>query len=248
MTGFCLVMLVVVAVLVSRVSSTEKREAQTQSCVGSQCSQNNLNLSPFTAGQGLQTFQGFGPFGGFGFGLGGQGGYRGGYGGGLGGGFVGQQVQNCVGSQCQQNNRNVGAGGSALLMTSQTQNCLGSQCQQNNQNIPAGLAAFGRKKRSTEEGVEGEEGEEDTNVSVDKRRNLTIRKISSEDVEERKKRSAPGGGRRRYTRRVVRTEAMPSHHEDNQDIQSQSGITNLLTSDSFLDRVISFRYLDDDTH
>ena len=71
MRSFCLVTL---AVLISSVSTTEKREAQTQSCVGSQCSQNNLNLSPF------QGFQGFGPFGGFGLGLGGQGGFGGGLG------------------------------------------------------------------------------------------------------------------------------------------------------------------------
>ena len=260
MTRFCLLTLVALAVLISTtVSSKEKREAQSQTCVGSQCSQNNLNQSPFTTGHGIQTFQGFGPFGGFGLGLGGHGGYRGGYGGGYGGGggglggFVGQQLQNCVGSQCQQNNRNVGGaggGGSALLMTSQTQNCLGSQCQQTNQNVPAGLA-FGRKKRAT--GEEEEEGA--TNVPVDKRRNLTVRKISSEDEEgERKKRSSPGssgglgGERRKYTRRVVRTEARPSHQEADQDLQSQSDITNLLTSDAFLDKVISFRYLDDDTH
>merc|ERR1719219_2806916 len=188
--------------MAAAVSSTEKREAQSQNCVGSQCSQNNLNLSPFSSGPGVQAFQGFGPFGGFGLGLGGHGGFGGGFGGGLGGGFVGQQLQNCVGSQCQQNNHNVG-GGAALLMTSQTQNCLGSQCQQTNQNILAGLAAFGRKKRSTE-------GEGETPGSVEKRRNLTIRKISSDDVEERKKRSAPApgaaGARRKYTRRVVRTE------------------------------------------
>ena len=89
------------------------------------------------------------------------------------------------------------------------------------------------------------EGEEDTNVSVDKRRNLTIRKISGEEVEERSKRSAPGGARRKYTRRVVRTQAMPSSREEH---QSQSDITNLLTSEAFLDKVVSFRYLDDDTH
>ena len=232
MRSFCLVTL---AVLISSVSTTEKREAQIQSCVGSQCSQNNLNLSPF------QGFQGFGPFGGFGLGLGAGG--QGGFGGGLGGGFVGQhhQLQNCVGSQCQQTNHNVagpGLGGAALLVTSQTQNCLGSQCQQTNQ-------AFGRKRRAT-----GEEGE----AVEDKRRNLTIRKISSEEDGGRKKRSAPGssgaGGRerRKYTRRVVRTEPRPSYQEDHQVLESQSDIPSLLTSDSFLDKVVSFRYLDDDTH
>merc|ERR1712050_372786 len=100
-------------------------------------------------------------------------------------------------------------------------------------------------------GEEEEEEKGDTEVSVDKRRNLTIRKISGEEVEERSKRFAPGGARRKYTRRVVRMEAMPSSHEEHQgiqDIQSQSDITNLLTSEAFLDKVVSFRYLDDDTH
>merc|ERR1711915_793755 len=55
--------------------------------------------------------------------------------GGLGGHVAGSQAQNCVGSECQQNNANSrdvvhvqdapGVGGSA-------QNCVGSKCQQNN--------------------------------------------------------------------------------------------------------------------
>jgi len=310
MTGFSLVKLVTLAMWISLVTSKEKREAQTQNCVGSQCGQNNLNLSPFTAGHGLQAFQGFGPFGGFNLGLGGpvgHGGFGGGFGSGQVGGFVGQQQQqncigsqcqqnnqnlgvgtalgggfvggqagglvvgqqNCVGSQCQQNNQNLGGGGgSSLLLSSQSQNCVGSQCQQNNQNLGGGGGpalvltsqaqnclgsqcqqtnqnALGRKKRSTEG---------DINVSVDKRRNLTIRKISSEEGEERKKRSAAassrgfGGMRRKYTRRVVRTEPILSYEEGNGDVESQSDFVNRLTSESFLNKVVSFRYLDDDTH
>ena len=337
MTGFSLVKLVTLAMWISLVTSKEKREAQTQNCVGSQCGQNNLNLSPFTAGHGLQAFQGFGPFGGFNLGLGGpvgHGGFGGGFGSGQVGGFVGQQQQqncvgsqcqqnnqnlgvgtalgggfvggqagglvvgqqNCVGSQCQQNNQNLGGGGgSSLLLTSQAQNCLGSQCQQNNQNLGGSSSlllssqsqncvgsqcqqnnqnlgggggpalvltsqaqnclgsqcqqtnqnALGRKKRSTEG---------DINVSVDKRRNLTIRKISNEEGEERKKRSAAassrgfGGMRRKYTRRVVRTEPILSYEEGNGDVDSQSDFVNRLTSESFLNKVVSFRYLDDDTH
>merc|ERR1712168_62169 len=122
-----------------------------------------------------------------------------------------------------------------LVQHSQTQNCVGSQCQQNNQNLP--VFAFGKWKRSAEEG--------------DKRRNLTIRKIpsrsGSEDAGARNKRSAPGGGRRKYTRRVVRTEEIP-RHEDHQDQDTLSSLPALLTSDQFLDKVISFRYLDDDTY
>ena len=121
------------------VSGREKREAQTQNCLNSQCGQNNLNLSPFTTGLSPGLFQGLGPFGGFGLG----------YGGGFGGGFGGrgvvpsvgsQQIQNCVGSQCQQNNQNVqssvvGAAQPAIVTHTQTQSCVQGQCQQNNHNV-----------------------------------------------------------------------------------------------------------------
>merc|ERR1711915_1138028 len=66
----------------SKRNAEPEAEAQFQSCVGSQCNQNNLG-SPFGA------FGGFGPAAqplGFGF-----------------GGFSGAQ-QNCLGSQCNQNN------------------------------------------------------------------------------------------------------------------------------------------------
>ena len=108
-------LVLVLTVLTLRVTCREKREAQTQNCAGSQCSQNNLNLSPSPfnpgLGFGLGAAHGFGPFGGFGLGFGGG---ASAYGGGLGG--------------------------------HHTQNCVGSQCQQNNQNLP--VFAFGRRKRS----------------------------------------------------------------------------------------------------
>merc|ERR1712098_838099 len=106
-------------------------EAQFQSCVGSQCNQNNLGSS-------------FGAFGGFGsaarplgFGF---------------GGFSGAQ-QNCLGSQCNQNNvfgkrkREIAEAVDRLATDilneeakqvakreaeAQIQNCAGSQCNQNN--------------------------------------------------------------------------------------------------------------------
>ena len=222
-------LVLVLTVLTLRVTCRKKREAQTQNCAGSQCSQNNLNLSPspFSPGIGLANPFGLGPFGGFGLGFGG--GVRG-YGG-------NHQVQNCVGSQCQQNNHNVqGALGSpGLIQHTQTQNCVGSQCQQNNQNLPA--FAFGRRKRSAEDG--------------DKRRNFTVRKIpngsESQDGGVREKGSAPGG-RRKYTRRVVRVEEIPRYQEDHQQEVTLSSLPALLTSDQFLDKVISFRYLDRDTY
>merc|ERR1712228_153656 len=111
-------------------------EAQFQSCVGSQCNQNNLG-SPFGA------FGGFGsaaqPLG-FGF-----------------GGFSGAQ-QNCLGSQCNQNNvfgkrkREIAEAVDKLATDilneeakqvakreaeAQIQNCAGSQCNQNNLGLGA---------------------------------------------------------------------------------------------------------------
>ena len=227
----------VLTVLTLRVTCREKREAQTQNCAGSQCSQNNLNLSPSPfnpgLGFGLGAAHGFGPFGGFGLGFGGG---ASAYGGGLGG----HHTQNCLGSQCQQNNQNVAGLGGAHVGHGQTQNCVGSQCQQNNQNLP--VFAFGRRKRSAGEGETRL-----ASVSGDKRKNLTVRKIPTlsggrDDAGGRHKRSAPGGGRRKYTRRVVRTEVQRYQEDDqNEDIIS---LPSLLSSDQFLDKVINFRYLD----
>ena len=87
----------------------KKREAQTQTCIGSQCNQNNQGL--FSAfGSGL-----FAPA----IGL---------------GGFGGGATQNCQGSNCNQNNGGfvapaVGLGG---FGGGATQNCQGSNCNQNN--------------------------------------------------------------------------------------------------------------------
>merc|ERR1712228_534426 len=115
----------------SKRNAEPEAEAQFQSCVGSQCNQNNLG-SPFGA------FGGFGPAAqplGFGF-----------------GGFSGAQ-QNCLGSQCNQNNvfgkrkREIAEAVDRLATDilneeakqvakreadAQFLNCVGSQCNQNN--------------------------------------------------------------------------------------------------------------------
>jgi len=115
----------------SKRNAEPEAEAQFQSCVGSQCNQNNLG-SPFGA------FGGFGPAAqplGFGF-----------------GGFSGAQ-QNCLGSQCNQNNvfgkrkREIAEAVDKLATDilneeakqvakreadAQLFNCVGSQCNQNN--------------------------------------------------------------------------------------------------------------------
>jgi len=120
----------------SKRNAEPEAEAQFQSCVGSQCNQNNLG-SPFGA------FGGFGPAAqplGFGF-----------------GGFSGAQ-QNCVGSQCNQNNlfgkrkREIAEAVDRLATDilneeakqvekreaeAQIQNCAGSQCNQNNLGLGA---------------------------------------------------------------------------------------------------------------
>ena len=114
------------------------------------------NPSPYSSAYPLS--QGFarGPFGGFGFGgfaspglgFGGFGaGYHVGH-----PGFGGKQIQNCLGSQCQQNNQNVqGVSGHQGLGgvlggghgRQQLQNCLGSQCQQNNHNVQGAVGHLG---------------------------------------------------------------------------------------------------------
>merc|ERR1712126_129562 len=111
--------------LVKKSKRNAEPEAQFQSCVGSQCNQNNL-------GSSFGAFGGFGsaarPFG-FGF-----------------GGFSGAQ-QNCLGSQCNQNN--VGLGVLNLnpfnFGVGAQQNCVGSQCNQNN--------LIGRRKREIADAV-----------------------------------------------------------------------------------------------
>merc|ERR1719175_355360 len=122
--------------LVNKSKRNAEPEAQFQSCVGSQCNQNNLGSS-------------FGAFGGFGsaarplgFGF---------------GGFSGAQ-QNCLGSQCNQNNvfgkrkREIAEAVDRLATDilneeakqvakreaeAQIQNCAGSQCYQNNLGLGA---------------------------------------------------------------------------------------------------------------
>jgi len=59
----------------------------------------------------------------------------------LGGHFSGSIAQNCVGSLCEQNNANfqeLGVVQEAHVIGSSTQNCVGSQCQQNNIGNSAG--------------------------------------------------------------------------------------------------------------
>ena len=151
----------------------KRKRRQVQNCVGSQCSQSNIDVGDlFGVGSG-----GFNPFNKrFGPGAAGFGGFNGGqgrgfFGGGFGNNFGGghgqhnlagaglpkaQPTQNCVGSQCQQRNvlgnsgaagglghHNVAgggghglghhnAGGAGLTIAQPTQNCVGSQCQQDN--------------------------------------------------------------------------------------------------------------------
>merc|ERR1719365_110153 len=119
--------------LVNKSKRNAEPEAQFQTCVGSQCNQNNLGSS-------------FGAFGGFGsaarplgFGF---------------GGFSGAQ-QNCLGSQCNQNNvfgkrkREIAEAvdrlATDILNVGAQQNCVGSQCNQNN--------LFGRRKREIADAV-----------------------------------------------------------------------------------------------
>merc|ERR1719268_434739 len=120
----------------SKRNAEPEAEAQFQTCVGSQCNQNNLG-SPFGA------FGGFGPAAqplGFGF-----------------GGFSGVQ-QNCLGSQCNQNNvfgkrkREIAEAVDRLATDilneeakqvakreaeARIANCVGSQCNQNNLGVGA---------------------------------------------------------------------------------------------------------------
>merc|ERR1711915_673034 len=148
----------------SKRNAEPEAEAQFQSCVGSQCNQNNLG-SPFGA------FGGFGPAAqplGFGF-----------------GGFSGAQ-QNCLGSQCNQNNvfgkrkREIAEAVDRLATDilneeakqvakreadAQFLNCVGSQCNQNNLGINFGAVNncigsqcntnnfFGRRKREIADAV-----------------------------------------------------------------------------------------------
>jgi len=122
--------------LVKKSKRNAEPEAQFQSCVGSQCNQNNL-------GSRFGAFGGFGPAAqplGFGF-----------------GGLSGAQ-QNCFGSQCNQNNvfgkrkREIAEAVDRLATDilneeakqvakreaeAQIANCVGSQCNQNNLGVGA---------------------------------------------------------------------------------------------------------------
>merc|ERR1712126_345600 len=118
--------------LVKKSKRNAEPEAQFQTCVGSQCNQNNLGSSFGVFGLGARPLGGF-PGAGF-------------------GGFSGAQ-QTCVGSQCNQNNlfgkrkREIAEAVDRLATDilneeakqvakreaeAQIQNCEGSQCNQNN--------------------------------------------------------------------------------------------------------------------
>merc|ERR1719334_160160 len=120
--------------LVKKSKRNAEPEAQFQTCVGSQCNQNNLGSSFEAFGLGARPL-GLGGFPGAGF-----------------GGFSGAQ-QTCVGSQCNQNNlfgkrkREIAEAVDRLATDilneeaqqvtkreaeAQIQNCAGSQCNQNN--------------------------------------------------------------------------------------------------------------------
>jgi len=93
----------------------------TQNCVGSQCQQNNGGHLSGETSQNCFGSQCQPPNNGNGQGQGFEGHS-------VGGGFA---AQSCIGSQCQQNNAQ-GLGGH--VAGSQAQNCVGSECQQNNAN------------------------------------------------------------------------------------------------------------------
>ena len=156
----------------STLSELKKRtRRQVQNCVGSQCSQRNIDVGDLFGGN-FNPFKGFGGPGTGGFGVGGYGNGGGFFGGGFGNNLGGggqhnlgagvpkaQPTQNCVGSQCQQSNllgNSGGVGGAGGLghhhggggslgglghhnvagaghpKSQPTQNCVASQCQQDN--------------------------------------------------------------------------------------------------------------------